>query len=875
MKQIRLITVIILLFLTRAGSLYAQDMSKITISLELHNATLEEVFQKIEQATPFKFNYRAGDIKGIRDLNYSQRNVSVKKILDDLFSGTSLRYEQMQYYIIIKKNNKQAAQQVTVFGFAISAHSGETLQGASVLLSGSKTWSTITNAYGFYSVTVPAGSYHISCSYVGYRDVEQVIDCRQTFQNNIELVVKEDNNLQPITVYTNAKKSSIRKAITGNHHLTITEIKKMAMIGGEPDVLKSLQYLPGIQTSHEGTTNLSVRGGSYDQNLILLDEAPVYNPTHVLGFFSAFNTDALKDVSIYKGVFPAQYGGRLSSVIDIRMKEGNNRQYMVTGGIGVLASRLTWEGPVKKDKSSFMLSGRYSNIGVLLNRKFISKRFDINSNNNRMAYYDLNAKFNTTVGKKDRLYLSAYTGHDNFFMDLIDKSDGMKWGNTTVSGRWNHVFNPGLFANTSLLYSNYNYGYYSTDDTKNFNWKARLQEITGKIDFDWLINTNNQVKFGAGITWQNVLPGKVIPKGDSVVSKNMSLNDRRSAQLFAYISNDQKISKRVNLSYGLRATGFAALGDAMVYRYNANTSAVIDSTWYTRGKIISSYIGLEPRITAGVLLSNTASLKLSYGRNYQYQHLLTNSSVGLPTDIWLPSDTYFKPQYTDQFAAGVYKTLQNETWEASMELYYRLSYNVIDFRDNAEVFMNNKIETQILPGKAKGYGTEWLIKKNKGASTGWISYTWSKALRNINGINNNEWYPPTYDHRHNISVVFLHRINQRLSLSGNWIYRSGGRTTMPKGTYIYNGVRYVFYGKRNEYIMPASHRLDVSLIWQNKIKPQRRWQGEWVFSIYNVYNRQNVFALYVSQDRFDSGFSTASKVTLVGFLPSITYNFKF
>jgi hypothetical protein len=874
MKRMRLMTAIISLILLQTYNIQAQDINKVTVNLELKNATLENVFDKIEQATTFKFNYRSADIAGIRGINYMQQQVTVKKVLDDVLSGTALQYEQVQQSIIIKKNKKQASHQVTVFGFVKSAHSGETLTGATVVVSGNKTWSTITNAYGFYSVSVPAGSYRFSYTYIGFRDMEQTIDCHQTFQNNIELTIKEDNNLQSVTVSTTAKKSNVRKIITGNHHLSITDIKKIAMPGGEPDVLKSLQFLPGIQTSNEGTTNLSVRGGSFDQNLILLDEAPVYNPSHTLGFFSAFNTDALKDVSIYKGVFPAQYGGRLSSVVDIRMKEGNSRKYMVTGGIGLLASRLTVEGPIKKDQSSFMLSGRYSDIGTILNDTLVGRIFDINSDNNRINYYDLNAKFNTLVGKKDRLYFSAYTGHDNFYMHLIDNSVGMAWGNTTVTARWNHVFNPGLFANTSLLYSNYDYSNYSRNDARDFTWKARLQEITWKTDVDWAINTNNHVKFGTGITWQQVLPGKVIPDKHNGASQRVSLNDRNAAQLFAYINNEQKLSRRIHFSYGLRATWFASLGETMVYRYNADTTDAVDSTWYTKGKIIKSYFNVEPRLTAGILLSNTTSLKISYGRNYQYQHLLTNSSVGLPTDIWLPSDTYFKPQHTDQFAAGVYTTFHNEAWEASAELYYRQSHNIIDFKDNAEVFMNSKIETQILSGHGKGYGAELLLRKNKGALTGWVSYTWSKALRRINGINNNEWYPPVYDHRHNLSFVFNYRINQRLSVSGNWIFRSGGRTTIPLGTYTFGGRWYPYYGKRNAYVMPASHRFDLSVTWQNKVKPKRKWQGEWVLSIYNVYNRPNVFALYVSRS-YNSYLPKATHVYLAGILPTVTYNFKF
>lgn len=873
MKRNRVI-IIISLILLHACNMNAQDISRELISIELNNVSLEEAFQKIENLTAFRFSYKTRDIAGIQGIRY-QQHATVKKVLTDLLANTSLQYQQEGNYILIKKIKLSSFRPVTIYGFVKSVHSGESLAAASVSISGDKTYSSVTNAYGFYSITAPTGEYKLTCSYIGFQDAEQIIDLQQATQHNIAMTTKEGFALPPVTVDAATRKTIVKKVITGYHRLSIEDIRKIAMVGGEPDVLKSLQFLPGVQTSNEGTTNLSIRGGSFDQNLILLDEAPVYNPTHTLSFFSAFNTDALKDVSIYKGVFPAQYGGRLSSVVDIRMKEGNSRHHAVTGGVGLLASRLTWEGPVKKDRSSFLISGRYSNIGALLNTSFISKLFNDYSTSSKITFYDLNGKFNTILGKRDRLYLSAYTGHDDFFMHVINKADRMAWGNTTLTARWNHVFNSGLFANTSLLFSNYEYSNYSKHDSRKFSWKARLQEMTFKTDVDWVINTNNQVKMGAGITLQNVSPGEVDSYGAHTSAKNISLNNRRSAQVFAYISNEQKITKSIHLSYGLRATGFAALGDALVYKYNADTTQTIDSTFYPKGKMIKSYIGIEPRITAAILLSNTASLKISYGRNYQYQHLLTSSSVGLPTDIWLPSDTWFKPQHANQFAAGVYKTLQNDIWEASLELYYRQSYNIIDFRDNAEVFMNNKIETQILTGKAIGYGAEWLIKKNKGISTGWISYTWSKALRKVNGINNNEWYPPTYDHRHNISVVYNRRLNKRLSFSANWVYRSGGRTSIPTGSYIFSDTRFFYYGKRNGFVLPANHRLDLSMVWQNRIKPNKKFQGEWVLSLYNAYNRKNVFALYVSEDYLNYTRAKATMVYLTGILPSITYNFKF
>jgi len=854
---------------------HAQDISKVTISLDLRNATLKEALNTIEKLTSFKFTYKSDAIAGIRNIRYRQQNVPVKKVLDDLLLGNGLQYEQVQTYILVKKAGSNAAQTATVYGFVTVAQSGEALIGSTISLSGQKTYTTLTNAYGFYSLTVPVGEYVLNSSHVGFRENNEDITIGESQRHNIALQVKEADTMQAVIVSSSGKKSIVQNVVTGNHRLSILEIKKIAMGGSEPDVLKSLQFLPGIQAAAEGTTNLSVRGGSYDQNLILLDEAPVYNPTHSLGFFSAFNTDALKDVAIYKGVFPAQYGGRLSSVIDIRMKEGNNKEQTLTGGIGFIASRLTWEGPIEKDRSSFMISARYSNTGALLNTAYKLNIIDAATSQNKISFYDLNAKFNTALGRRDRLYLSAYTGYDNFYLMPLDMETRTNWGNTTVTARWNHVFSTRLFANTSLLYSQYRYSHYMLDSARDFSWRANLKEMTLKTDFDWSTNKNSLLKLGAGISIQDVLPGKTISIVDHLPDQRVTLNNRSSAQVFAYLNHEQKINKKISVSYGIRATAFAALGDARVYQYNADTTAVIDSTFYGKGKIIKAYFGAEPKATIRYLLSTAVSLKLAYGRNYQFQHLLTNSSVGLPTDLWMPSNTFFKPQYSDHFAAGVFNTFPGETWETSMELYYRKSYNVIDYRDNADLFLNDKIETQVLTGQAKGYGVELLIKKNKGVSKGWISYTWSKASRQIDGVNNNEWYPASYDRRHNLSIVYNHSLSKRWSFAANWVFRSGNRATIPLGTYVFGGVRSLYYSTRNGYSLPAHHRLDLSVTWQNKQRENKKFEGEWVLSLYNAYNRHNVVALYARQDPRNYAYTKTYQVYFGGIIPSIAYNFKF
>jgi carboxypeptidase-like protein/TonB-dependent receptor-like protein len=875
MKRIILIPLLVSCALLSTNLIQAQDINKVTISIELNNVTLREALATIAKLTPFKFTYKTADIAGIRNIRYQQQNVPVKKVLDDLLSNNGLQYEQVQTYILIKKISRKAGQTTTVYGFVTAAPSGEALIGTTVNLSGNKTYTTLTNAYGFYSLTIPAGEYILNGSHIGFLESNERMAIEESHRHNIELRVKEADTMQAVIVSSSGKKSIVQNVVTGNHRLSILEIKRIAMGGGEPDVLKSLQFLPGIQAAAEGTTNLSVRGGSYDQNLILLDEAPVYNPTHSLGFFSAFNTDALKDVAIYKGIFPAQYGGRLSSVVDIRMKEGNSKQYTLTGGIGLVASRLTFEGPVKKGRSSFMISGRYSNTGAVLNRAYKWGIIDAGTSSNKISFYDLNAKFNTVLGNRDRLYLSAYTGYDNFYLFPLDMTTRMNWGNTTVTARWNHIFNTRLFANTSLLYSHYKYTHFMMDGIRDFSWRANLKEVTLKTDFDWSTTRNSLLKLGTGITLQDVWPGKMVPNPAHSTAQSVSLNNRRSAQVFAYINHEQKINKKISISFGIRATGFAALGDARVYRYNADTTAVIDSTFYGKGKIITSYFGAEPKATARFLLSSATSLKIAYGRNYQFQHLLTNSSVGLPTDMWMPSDTYFKPQYADHFSAGVYKTFPGEAWEASMEVYYRKSFNVIDYRDNAELFLNDKVETQVFTGKAMGYGLELLIKKSKGVSNGWISYTWSKASRQINGINNSEWYPASYDRRHNLSLVYNQTLSKRIQLSANWVFRSGNRATLPLGTYAFNGMRFIYYSTRNGYTLPAHHRLDLSVTWHNRFKVKKEWQSEWILSIYNAYNRQNVVAVYVRQDPNNYSYVKTYQISFGGIIPSIAYNFKF
>jgi hypothetical protein len=654
----------------------------------------------------------------------------------------------------------------------------------------------------------------------------------------------------------------------------------MPAVMGESDLVKSLQLLPGIQATNEGTTNLSVRGGSFDQNLFLLDDAPVYNPSHALGFFSVFNSDAIKSVKVYKASFPAQYGGRLSSIVDIRMKEGNNKQLSVSGGLGLIASRLTLEGPLIKDKASFIVSGRYSYAGLtangagLLGQSLrIGGLMDFNANN-EINFYDFNAKVNYRINDKNHLFLSAYTGSDHFFYYAIDDNSSMDWGNITGTARWNHVFGPKLFANTMFIFSKYDYSYILKDDARHFKWSANLQEMDAKTDFDYFLNPNNHIKFGVSVENHNYFPGKVEPSDETSITKAFTLDQQRAIISTAYLNNEQRISDKIGIDCGLRYSTFFLLGESTVYSYSPEME-MIDSVNYSGGELVKFYHSLEPRLSLRYQLNGNSSVKLSWAKTVQFQHLIGNSSVGLPSDVWIPASTYIKPQSANQIAIGYYRSFANNRYEFSMEAYYRKMYNVIDYRDNADLFLNPHVETQVLAGKGQSYGLELYLEKKTGKLTGWISYTLSKTTRQIDGINNDQAYSATYGKRHYLSLLANYQLSKTWSVSSIFKFTSGGFATIPEGTFNYYGAAFNYYTDRNGYKLPPYHRLDLSFNYQSRKNEHRKWKTEWNFGIYNVYDRKNIFALFMKLDDYDFRLSKGSKMYLYGITPFVTFNFKF
>jgi hypothetical protein len=782
------------------------------------------------------------------------------------------------FSIIFSLSNGNFAQKYTIYGTVKDSATGETLIGATIQINENSN-KVITNNYGFYSITIPKDHYTLTCSYMGYMAFIRDFDLFTSKRIDIPMVFQATALVE---VVVSSEKTNVANNLTSLGRIGSARIKSMNSGIGEPDLLKSLQLLPGIQTSNEGSANLSIRGGSYDQNLILLDEAPVYNASHALGFFSTFNVDAIKNVTVYKGAFPAQYGGRLSSVIDIAMKEGNDKNYQLNGGVGLLDSRLSIEGPLIKEKASFIFSSRYCYAGQMLNLlagKIGSQLLNIYplrnfNDNNKLNFYDLNLKVNMQVNPDNHVYLSAYTGHDLFYSYPLNNENSLKWGNITGTLRWNHIFGNKLFSNLTFYYSNYNYAYYINEDIRNFIWKSNIKETGIKADLNAFINQQVNLKFGTFFNYHFFSPGEIEPFNSSSIIKSFSLDKKNALEFGLYINNEQSLSKKFSLNYGLRYSAFVNIGEGIVYKYNLSMTRVIDSTYYKAGQIMHFYQGLEPRISLKYLINDVSSVKVAYAYTKQYLHLLNNSTVGLPTDTWMPPDNYIRPEASNQYVLGYYHLFKNGNYELTAEAYYKTLQNIIDYRDNADLFMNQHVETQILHGSGVSYGTEYMLEKKTGTLSGWISYTLAKTSYAIFGINNNNSFSPRFDIRHNISITGSYNLNKLWSFSSTFKLTSGGFITIPVGTYENNGASFYYYTNRNGYQLPAYHRLDISAAYKSKKNENRRWKSEWVFSVYNVYNRKNVYSYYIRQDsNFDS--SHAYMMYLYGILPTVSYNFSF
>jgi hypothetical protein len=757
------------------------------------------------------------------------------------------------------------AQKFTLSGTIKSKAKGETLIGASVrATNGEQSGNgTVSNEYGFYSFTLEKGSYSIEFSAVGLQSQLKEITLDKDITLNIQLE-DEIKNLEGVVVTAQSRGRSISSPQMGVERVSTKEIKNIPVLFGERDILKTIQLLPGIKSAGDGNSGFFVRGGAGDQNLILLDEAPVYNASHLLGFFSTFNSDAIKDITVYKGGMPAQYGGRLSSVLDIKMNDGNNQDYNVSGGLGLISAKLNVEGPIQKDKSSFLVTGRRTYVDA-----FLKLSSDSAVNSNTLYFYDLNAKLNYQLGEKDRLYLSGYFGKDVLG---VGETFGIDWGNSTGTLRWNHIYNSKLFSNTSVIFSNYNYKISIRSGGDDFDILSKIQDWNLKQEYQWYAGSRNNLRFGFNSIYHTITPGEIKAYQSQSIN-NAALQQRFSWENAAFISDTWKASDKLNLTYGVRASSFSILGKGDFYNIDAD-GKVTDTLSYDKGEFVKTYVNLEPRVAASYSFNTQTSLKGSYVRNVQNMHLVSNSTSSNPTDKWIANTNLIKPEVADQVSIGYYRNLFNNQFELSVETYYKWMQNQIDYRDGADIFANSDaIESELLFGKGRAYGIEFHLKKKAGKFTGWVSYTLSKTERKIDGINNNQWYNARQDRTHDVSLVGSYQLNRKWTFSAAWVYYTGDAVTFPAGKYNIDGNTVYYYTERNGYRMPDYHRLDLGATCI--LKQKKRWSSELTFSLYNAYGRENAYTIDFRDNADDPNKTEAVRYALFKFIPSVSYNFKF
>lgn len=792
----------------------------------------------------------------------------MKRIRPDSF----LKLFLLLFISFFSINQQAIAQNFTISGFVRDAGTGEELIGANVIISGTTNGAT-TNVYGFYSLTLPAGSYQLVASYLGYEAKELTVDLSSQNQS-LDIELSENAEMLSEVVVTDKKEDdNVTNVEMSVAKLDVNTIKKIPALLGEVDIIKAIQLLPGVSTVGEGATGFNVRGGGIDQNLVLLDEAPVYNQSHLFGFFSVFNPDAVKNVKLFKGGIPAEYGGRASSILDIRMKDGNNQRFAGQGGVGLIFSRLTLEAPLPKEKGSFVVAGRRSYIDI------ISKPFlEEDLQDSKFNFYDLTLKANYVINDKNRIFLSGYFGRDVF-----ESGFGFNWGNGTGTLRWNSILTDKLFMNVSAIYSNYDYALgVSNDNGEGFDWDSQIVNYSLKNSYDWFLNNNHSISFGFEGLYYNFKPARASFTSGGETT-DFSLDDKYALESAAYISNEQKVSDKLTLQYGLRVSGFHYLGATTVFELedkvpDGNRPEVINTYEAKSGELIKDYYNLEPRFSANYVLNKSTSFKASYNRLAQYIHLASNTAASSPLDIWLPSSNNILPQKADQVALGVFKNFKDNMFETSVEVYYKDLQNQLGYVRGADLFLNNNLESEIIQGIGRAYGAELYIKKNKGALTGWLSYTLSRSEQKIQGINNGDWFNAKFDKPHNLTLVGIYSLNKYWDFSATFTLSSGIPATFPTHTLFLDDrpIPVNALNEQNNQRLPAYHRMDISFTKQSKKNDSRRWQSEWVFGLYNAYARRNAFSVYFRQNEDRPLDREAIQLSILGtVLPSVSYNFKF
>ncbi|MEN9381693.1 MAG: hypothetical protein RI940_574 [Bacteroidota bacterium] len=749
----------------------------------------------------------------------------------------------------------QAQDKTTVNGTVKDKLSGESIMGAVIKVDQLSNVVVTSNEYGFFAISLPKGKYDLKISYVGYEEKRIPITLNGSL--TVPVLLESKNQIMEVVVESKRKDDNLIKAQMGTETLNMKSISKVPVIFGEKDVLKTIQLLPGVKSAGEGNSGFYVRGGAADQNLILLDEAPVYNASHLLGFFSTFNSDAIKDATLIKGNGPAQYGGRLSSVLDVKMKEGNNKKYTVNGGIGLISSRLSIEGPIQEDKSSFILSGRRTYADVFLKA---SEKFK----DNILYFYDFNAKANYKIDDKNRIYFSGYFGNDELG---LGSSFGINWGNKTGTIRWNRVISNKLFLNTSLIYSDYSYNVGLKNGETNFNVNSNIKDVNLKQDYTYYLNPKNTIRFGFNSILHTITPSIF----SGTVKNNTNKVGRNGLENAIYFNNNFKANSKLTLDYGLRVSGYTIMGGDV---YNVYTNDVItNSILLQKNSFGKTYLNLEPRITSNYRINDLSSFKFAYARNVQHLHLLSNSTAASPSDQWIGDSYNINPELADQTSVGYSRNFKNNTYELGAEIYYKTMQNQLDYKDGTNINTITDVESALLYGIGRAYGFEFLAKKKIGLFSGWISYTLSKTERKIEGINDGNWYNAKQDRTHDVSVVTILEVNNKWSVSGVFVYNTGNAVTFPTGKYSLGGQTIYQYAKRNANRMPDYHRLDLSVTYENK--RSNKMESSWNFSLYNVYGRENAYRISFEDDPLDNTKTQIIQTALFRWVPSITYNFKF
>lgn len=766
---------------------------------------------------------------------------------------------------------------ITLSGTISDKRNNETLIGVSIAIKEFKAFTT-TNEYGFYSLTLPKGNYEISISYVGYETITEKISLTQNLRKNYNLI--EVGQVLDEVVISEKNKTNTRKPEMSVNKMSISAIKQMPVVLGEVDIIKSILFLPGVTNAGEGQSGFNVRGGGADQNLILLDEATIFNSSHLFGFFSVFNPDAIKDLKLYKGGIPARFGGRASSVLDIYQKDGNSKNFHMNGGIGLISSRLLAEGPLVKDKGSFLIGGRASYAHLFLK---------LANNKNSAYFYDLNTKLNYKFNKSNSLFLSGYFGRDVF---SLNQSFTNTYGNSTLNLRWNHLYSDKLFSNLSMIYSDYYYGL--NLDFVGFNWDSGIKNYNLKYDFKYYLSNKIKLNYGANTIYYDFNPGTIKPSNSTSGINFNQIEKKYAFEPSVYLDAEQKISDKINVEYGLRYSMFSRLGSSTKNLY-ANDQAVtydsdlkiyekgipIGTEFYGRNKSMANFNNFEPRFSVAYELAENKSVKASYNRMVQYLQLVSNTASPAPLDVWTPSDSYIKPQIADQFAVGYFTNFKEDTYSLEVESYFKKIKNRMDYIDGADLIANEAIEQVILNGEMRSYGLEIMLRKNTGRFSGWIAYTLSRSEQKTPGrtaseigINNGNWYRSAYDKTHNLAVTSSYKWNKKWNFGANFTLQTGQPVTYPNGQYTYQGITVPSYGLRNENNLPLYHHLDISATLTPKHNESKKWKGEWVFSIYNLYARKNAASIRFRQNQ-DSGQNEAIKLSIFGIVPAVSYNFKF